>query len=119
MENLDFVRSKSLNNIPQRKLREAMDALQQGSDSPQDKNTKMIAINRYAESNIPIEYWYLKMERDFKGDPRLLAKYNEYIADLKVAYQAGTSVCFAGGHGLGKTMTITCILKATLVCILH
>src|SRR5260370_12445636 len=26
-------------------------------------------------------------------------------------YIGGKSICFAGGHGLGKTMTITCILK--------
>lgn len=82
-----------------------------GPDDLSTKNVKLIAINRYAESNIPIEYWTLKMERDFKGDARLLAKYNEYTADLKESYIAGNSVCFAGGHGLGKTMTITCILK--------
>lgn len=111
MDNLDFVRSKSLNNIPQRKLREALEAVDHGTDSVQDKHTKQIAINRYAESNVPIEYWYLKMERDFKGDPRLKDEYEVYVKDLKLCYQSGTSVCFAGGHGLGKTMTITCILK--------
>ena len=115
MDNLDFVRSKSLNNIPQRKLKDAINAVNQGTDSHQDKSTKILAINRYAESNIPIEYWYLKMDRDFKGDARLIAKHDEYIADLKSAYQGGSSICFAGGHGLGKTMTITCILKKAVV----
>ncbi len=75
------------------------------------KYVKTIAVNRYAESNIPIEYWTLKMERDFQGDPRLLTKYNEYVDDLKNSYITGSSICFAGGHGLGKTMTITCMLK--------
>jgi DNA replication protein DnaC len=115
MDTQDFSRSKALNNIPSRKLQLAIDAINGESIDLTAKATKLSAVNRYAESNIPIEYWYLKMERDFTGDPRLLAKYTEYIADLKKAYEAGTSVCFAGGHGLGKTMTITCVLKrATL-----
>lgn len=115
MDNLDFIRSKSINNIPQRKLRDAIEKVQQSADKLEDKNTKLIAINRYAESNIPIEYWYLKMDRDFKGDPRLKAQYEVYVENLKLCYQSGTSVCFAGGHGLGKTMTITCILKRAAV----
>jgi DNA replication protein DnaC len=75
------------------------------------KYLKTIAINRYTESNVPIEYWTLKMDRDFKGDPRLLAKYNEYTQDLKASYINGSSICFAGTHGVGKTMAMTCILK--------
>jgi DNA replication protein DnaC len=58
-----------------------------------------------------LEYWSLKMDKNFQGDSRLLEKYNEYTSDLKLAYTSGTSICFAGGHGLGKTMTTTCILK--------
>jgi len=111
MDDLDFVRCRVLNNIPQRKLRAAIDAVNQGEDSLQDKSIKITAINRYAESNVPIEYWYLKMERDFKGDPRLLEKYNEYVADLKAMYVGGNSMCLAGKHGCGKTMYITSILK--------
>lgn len=111
MENLDFVRSPMLNNIPQRKLHEALKAIGDSQDDLSTKAVKQTAINRYSESNIPIEYWTLKMDRDFKGDPRLLAKYDEYTADLKAVYVNGTSICLAGGHGLGKTMTITCVLK--------
>jgi DNA replication protein DnaC len=107
----DLVRSKALNNIPQRKLQDALAAVNSSEDNLETKNVKLIAINRYAESNVPIEYWTLKMERDFKGDQRLLTKYNEYVSDLKTSYTSGNSICFAGGHGLGKTMTITCILK--------
>jgi DNA replication protein DnaC len=51
------------------------------------------------------------MDKDFHGDPRLLARYQTYIEDLKLSYINGSSICFAGGHGLGKTMTGTCILK--------
>lgn len=111
MDNLDFVRCRSLNTVPQRKLKNTIDNIQQGSDSQDAKATKITAINRYAESNIPMGYWTLKMEKEFKGDPRLFTKYNEYTTDLKLSYDSATSVCFAGGHGSGKTMTITCILK--------
>src|SRR5574338_1299670 len=111
MGNQDLIRSNSLNNVPHRKLQDALAQIDASEDELKIKNVKKIAINRYAESNIPIEYWTLKMERDFTGDPRLLAKYNEYIADIKNSYITGSSICFGGGHGLGKTMTITCILK--------
>jgi DNA replication protein DnaC len=111
MDTLEFQRSRALNNIPQKKLKEILATIDAGSEEIQIKNLKLIATNRYAESNIPIEYWDLKMDKDFVGDPRLLKRYNEYVSDLKVSYLEGTSVCFAGGHGLGKTMTISCILK--------
>lgn len=111
MDTLDLPRSRALNNIPPRKLQQALDAIKESQDDLQTQHVRLIATNRYAESNIPIEYWKLKMDRDFKGDPRLLAKYNEYVGDLKSSYQNGVSLCFAGNHGRGKTMTVTCILK--------
>jgi DNA replication protein DnaC len=111
MDYQDFSRSLALNNIPKKKLLECLSSVETSEDDPKAKAIKQIAINRYAESNIPIEYWSLKMEKDFHGDPRLLVKYNEYISDLKTSYINGVSVCLAGGHGLGKTMTVTCILK--------
>lgn len=111
MDNHDLVRSKALNNIPSRKRQAVLDQIENSDEPLETKHVKLIAINRYAESNIPIEYWTLKMERDFKGDPRLLEKYNSYVQDLKSSYINGRSICFGGGHGLGKTMTITCILK--------
>jgi DNA replication protein len=107
----DLARSKALNNIPPRKLQEALEAIKNSQEEVSIQNVKLIAVNRYTESNIPLEYWTLKMDRDFKGDSRLLAKYDEYVADLKNSYINGSSICFAGGHGLGKTMTICCILK--------
>lgn len=111
MDTQDLVRSRALNNIPSRKVSEALSVIEKSEEPLENKHVKLIAVNRYAESNIPIEYWTLKMERDFRGDPRLLAKYNEYTKDIKESYITGQSICFAGGHGLGKTMTITCILK--------
>jgi|SRR5579885_1534802 len=111
MDSLDFSRSRALNNISAKKLEDAIAAVEKSEEPLEAKNVKLIAINRYAESNIPIGYWTLKMERDFHGDPRLKTKYDEYVADLQVSYTEGISICFAGGHGLGKTMTATCILK--------
>lgn len=111
MSNQDFLRSKALNNIPYRKLQDILNNIESSNEPQEKKYIKSIAVNRYAESNIPIEYWNLKMEKDFHGDSRLLNKYNEYVADLKSSYINGASVCFAGGHGLGKTFTVCSILK--------
>ncbi len=107
----DFSRSKALNNIPHRKVLDKLSQVETSQESPEIKHFRLTAYNRYAESNIPLEYWDLKMERDFHGDPRLLVKYNDYILDLKSSYTTGSSICFSGNHGLGKTMTGTCILK--------
>lgn len=111
MDTLDFLRSPALNNIPKRKLLDVLASIKDSAEDDKIKYTKTIAINRYAESNIPIEYWNLKMEKDFTGDSRLLTKYQEYTSDLKSSYITGSSICLAGSHGLGKTMTATCILK--------
>lgn len=111
MDTLDFSRCSSLNNIPKKKLKDLLAKIEQSSDNLSEKAIKQIAINRYAESNIPVEYWSLKMERDFKGDPRLKEKYDLYITDIKKSYLDGASICFAGSHGLGKTMATTGILK--------
>lgn len=53
------------------------------------------------------------MEKNFHGDPNLLDKYNEYVEDIKMSFSNGKSICFAGSHGIGKSMTISCILKKT------
>ena len=111
MSSPDFTRSRALNNIPYKKLQDALLTINNTNDTLENKSVKLIAINRYAESNIPIEYWNLKMEKDFKGDNRLLLKYTEYISDLKKSFMNGDSICFAGNHGLGKTFVMTSILK--------
>ena len=111
MEHLDFTRSRALNNVPAKKLQAALDSVATLKLSPSEEVVYKTAINRYAESNIPIEYWTLKMDKDFHGDPRLKNKYDEYIADINSSYVTGKSICFAGGHGRGKTFTATCILK--------
>lgn len=111
MSNLDFSRSKALRNIPDKKVALILSEIENSSDPYDVKTLKTTIYNRYAESNIPIEYWSLKMGNDFKGDQRLLTKYNELVADIKTLYMNGSSVCFAGFHGVGKTFTTTSILK--------
>jgi len=106
MDSPDFVRSHALNNIPNKKLQDKISFVQDGTDTQNIKVVKLQAINRYAESNIPIEYWNLKMERDFTGDARLKQKYDEYVADIKKSYMAGNSLCLAGAHGLGKQLSL-------------
>jgi len=70
----------------------------------------VIAYNRYADSNIPVEYWDLDM-KDFQGVKSLKDSYDGIITNLSKIYQEGSTVCFAGNHGVGKTMTTTCVLK--------
>ena len=111
MEPLDFTRCRALNNIPAKKLREEISFIQSIEEPLSNKNIKIIAINRYYESNIPIEYWKLTMNKDFIGDPRLKQKFDEYTNDLKQSYITGSSLCLAGGHGQGKTFAATSILK--------
>jgi DNA replication protein DnaC len=121
-----LVRSKSLNNIPKLKLQsEIADVLAGCSICSKreievageidgvcpDCSVAITAYNRYAEANIPLQYWHLKMEKDFTGDPNLLKKYNEVVSSLKEHFHKGTSICFAGNHGVGKSMTVACILK--------
>ena len=107
----NFARSLSLNNIPDKKLQSYLDNINNSQDDLQTKSIKTTAINRFAESSIPIEYWNFRMEKDFKGDPRLLAKYLEYIQDINSSYSSGSSICFAGNVGVGKTTVMTNILK--------
>lgn len=106
-----ILRSHALNNIPSQKIQDYIDKINNSSDEDKIKNLRIISVNRYAEANIPTEYWSLKMDKDFHGDPRLLQKYNRYVSDLKSAYVNGTSICLAGNHGLGKSLTMACILK--------
>jgi hypothetical protein len=68
------------------------------------------AIHRYAAANIPVDYWFRDMD-SFKGDRGLLHGYQQIVADIPKAYHRGVKICFAGNHGVGKTMTCANILK--------
>jgi len=121
-----MVRSLALNNLPRRKVDEKILSLVQGCETCSKKNITrieqaydglcercsimLIAYNRYAESNIQIEYWGLNMN-DFVGSPELKKAYTRITENLSKVYGDGMSLCLAGSHGIGKTMTISCILK--------
>jgi len=111
MSNLDFLRCRALNLIPNKKIESKFEEINNSTDDIKTKNLKITAINRFAESNIPLEYWGLKMEKDFYGNPKLKEIYNDYTVDLKKSYIEGTSFCLAGSHGNGKTLTVCNILK--------
>jgi DNA replication protein DnaC len=72
---------------------------------------RTIAYNRYYEANIPIEYWHLSMDKHFKGSKTLLEKFQTLTNDLGNTYKQGSSICFAGPHGVGKSFTSCSILK--------
>jgi DNA replication protein DnaC len=124
--NHTFSRSPALNNLPIKKLQEKLFSVVKTCPECSLKELSLdgnfdglcqkcsvqhIAYNRYYESNIPIEYWELRMKKDFRGFPGLMEKYQGLTKDIKTTYLNGTSVCFAGNHGTGKTMTLTCVLK--------
>jgi len=113
MATLDsFIRSKALNQIPQKKLEIMMSSIE-NLDIKQ-KSLLTTAYNRYYESNLPIEYWDLKMESDFVGEKILMEYYLNYVNDLKNNYIKGKSLCFCGPHGVGKTFCSISILKKAI-----
>jgi DNA replication protein DnaC len=65
------------------------------------------------EAQIPVEYWFLKME-DFQGPNKLKTFVDDYMSHIKENYTNGKSVCFVGGHGIGKTYSVCCILRKAL-----
>jgi len=67
-------------------------------------------LNRYAEANIPVDYWFLDME-EFKGDSNIKKHYDNITSDFRKSYVDGIRYCFAGKHGRGKTMVCACVLK--------
>lgn len=109
-----------LSNIPQKKIQDEFIRTLQSCNECKEKKLQQAcskcriintALQRYADSNIPVKYWYLHMDSSFKGDKVLLEWYEKFTLDLRETYKNGTSVCFAGTHGIGKTMTCTNILK--------
>jgi DNA replication protein DnaC len=114
MNSPDIVRSIALNNLPQKKVQEKLDKINGSSLSETAKSTMTTLLIRFAESNIPLDYWSLKMDKDFHGDNNLLTFFNDYTADIKKSYFDGRSVCLAGQYGTGKTLTLCSIIKAAV-----
>lgn len=112
MEHQTFLRSQSLNNISDKKLQMILNHVDQ-KENLQNKEILKSAYLRYYESNIPVEYWNKTMEKDFIGDKNLLKEYNNYTNDLKHSFITGDSFLLAGAHGVGKSLTLSNILKKT------
>lgn len=101
--------------IPQKKINNAIEEVRAKFSNKngilnKDGAVLVEAIYKYAQSNIPVDYWFREMS-DFQGDKNLLAVYNKISLDIDKSYDDGVCFCFAGGHGRGKTMAASCILK--------
>lgn len=79
----------------------------------QDCNALNTVLQRFANANIPVRYWRLKMS-EFLGPSALKKIYEDTSSDLDKAYRSGISFCLTGNHGVGKTMTVTSILRSAL-----
>jgi len=114
MDYLISQRPNVFHNIPRKKLDLFIDDLSISlKDNPIGLSTIIQAFTRYWESNIPVDYWMLQMD-DFKGPKPLVDIYNLFSKDINIAYKEGFSYCFAGPHGVGKSMTCACILKSVV-----
>jgi len=106
----------SLITIPERKINEVTQSIINSFPESQGNYTREMyvlleAIKRYSDSNLPVDYWFLTMDEEFVGDSILKKKYIEVTSDIEKAYSQGIKICFAGSCGVGKTMTMACILK--------
>jgi DNA replication protein DnaC len=102
--------SQALRNIPENKLNLLFDELDTIEDAEKRSVLKK-AYRRYHESNIPVIFWKLNMDKDFVGDKVLLDVYKEITTDFKKSYSEGRVFCLAGSFGRGKSLTVTNILK--------
>lgn len=76
-------------------------------------NAKKNRIDKYANSNIPVEYWN-KSFKDFSGDQNFKKLIISKLKDIDEVYAAGKSLVFVGSLGTGKSYTASCILKRAL-----
>ncbi len=70
-------------------------------------------IDTMSDANIPEAYWALSYA-DFKGSQHIKVETENYIKALGERYRTGSSLCYAGSPGTGKTMSACTILKAAL-----
>ena len=120
---MSILRDLGLCAVPQRKLLNAQLETLQSCDTCKDKKLNEAcqrcgvfnaALTKYTEANIPVKYWKLEMNKDFVGDTVLMDKYKELTANVKQTYDKGVAICFMGGHGTGKTLTTSNVLKRVL-----
>jgi DNA replication protein DnaC len=98
-------------NIPKKKLSFSINEINKLFKNNPIVAGKLIEItNRYYIANIPVDYWEREMT-DFQGPKILKNRYDNIIKSLDDSYKKGIGYCFAGGHGTGKTMAASNILK--------
>ena len=70
---------------------------------------KLTIVDRLAEANIPVNYWFFKMQNYKEGEAKkaILA----YIEDIENKLSSGTGLCLAGSYGTGKTTGLCSVLK--------
>jgi len=107
-----FVRS-CLNNIPPEKFATIMSKVE-SLPAPKVSKYQNLCL-KYYESNIPIEYWDISIEKDFKGNKKIPQIYKEYIGNGQDNLYVGKSFYIAGTHGIGKTFLLTSILKTMAI----
>jgi len=71
-------------------------------------------LDQVAEVEIPVDYWYRKME-DFYGDELFKKDIINYMNNLDDEFCKGFTLCFTGSRGTGKTMAACCILKQAML----
>ena len=101
-------------NIPRKKLDQAVEdteAVYLKDGVFTTEGALMVDVfNRYYAANIPVDYWYRDMN-DFSGPNVLKNHYIDFTTDIKKSFKAGKMAMFSSSHGVGKTLTSTCILK--------
>jgi len=71
-------------------------------------------IDKLAEANIPVAYWYIKM-KDFNGPENIKEATLNYIKNIDENYNSGQGLCFTGNYGIGKTVSSCMIMKNALI----
>jgi len=105
---------QALRNVPRKKLDIALESVSEQYKNTEKASLVKKAFHRYFEANIPVLYWSLEMAKHFTGDPGVLEEYKRYTEDISSLYKNGLAICFAGGHGRGKTLLVTSVLKRVL-----
>ncbi len=111
---MEYQNSEPFRTVPQKKLDDAIsDIIRVHSSNgiiTKEGGCLVEAFQKYAQANIPVDYWFLEMDK-FVGDKNVIKRYEEITSDIAKAYKDGLRLCFAGAHGVGKTMLCSCILK--------
>lgn len=71
-------------------------------------------IDRMAEADIPADYWRRSIN-NFHGDEQFGNYVKKFINNLPEEYANGSSLCFVGHPGTGKTFAACSILKHAIL----